>query len=123
MRTHHAPEPGLARQRPLRAVSEAYSGPGPPESQRACGICGTADIPDLDWPWWSNGKPVHPRCRGIEPLKEVIVIRGAHDDDMPDWFGVLARASECLVIWLGPTDELEAFDEDQMRHFGWVKAT
>lgn len=30
---------------------------------RACGICGVRDIPfGMDWPYWTDGRPVHPEC-------------------------------------------------------------
>lgn len=31
---------------------------------RACGLCGAKDIPfGVDWPWWTDGQPVHEDCQ------------------------------------------------------------
>lgn len=33
------------------------------EDYRACGVCGVRSIPrGFDWPWWKDGRPVHPGC-------------------------------------------------------------
>lgn len=32
-------------------------------TMRECGRCGVKDIPRMvDWPWWEEGRPVHPDC-------------------------------------------------------------
>lgn len=44
---------------------------------RACGICGVRDIPyGIDWPWWREGKCVHPACcmRRDAAAAEIITI-------------------------------------------------
>lgn len=33
---------------------------------RTCGLCGETNIPrGIDWPWWHDGKPVHPTCLAV----------------------------------------------------------